>query len=106
MNRENSNQPEKEPSADTRDKPALTERILTRFKNIRIVAYAIVAGTLLIGFSTLFEAVSKLLAAIPAAERNVATYDSKTEESAFQVARLIDDFSSRITDSAAKQNSF
>jgi hypothetical protein len=103
--REKSDQLEKEPSVDRRDKPALAEQILNRFKNIRIVAYAIVAGTLLVAFTTLFETVSKLRALIPV-ERNVANYDSKTEESAFQVARLIDDFFSRVTDSTANQSSF
>ena len=79
------------PSSETPDAPPLAERILNRLKNIRIVAYAIVLGTLLVGFTTLFEAFSKLIAAIPEKQRSVANYDLKTEESALQVARLIDE---------------
>src|SRR2546423_9705181 len=86
------------PSSETPDAPPLAERILNRLKNIRIVAYAIVLGTLLVGFTTLFEAFSKLIAAIPEKQRSVANYDLKTEESALQVARLIDDFFSRLAE--------
>jgi hypothetical protein len=93
------------PLGSSNAESTLTERILRRFQNTRIIAYAILVGTILIGLSKLFEAVSTMLAAIPA-RTEIASFDSRTEESAFQAARLIDDFFSRLVDSPANQSSF
>jgi hypothetical protein len=85
--------------------PTFTERVLTRFKNTKIVAYAILIGTVLIGLSKLVESTSKLLTAIPL-DQTISSYDARTEESLFEVAKLIDDFLSRLIDSQPNQMSF
>jgi len=76
-------------------KETLTERVLNRFKNIKIVAGVIVGASLIGWLGTLTDAILKLRSALPS-RATIATYDLRTEESAFQVARLVDDFFLRI----------
>jgi hypothetical protein len=87
--------------ADSDSKGTLVEKIKARLQNTKIIAYAIVIGSIIIGFSRFLEVSVRVLSAVIPA--NVASYDSRTEESAFQVVRAVDDFVIRLRESPEDQ---
>jgi hypothetical protein len=104
MKNKHEQKPTTKTPTDSDSKVTLAEKLKARLQNTKIIAYAIVIGSIIIGLSRFLEVSTRLLSAVIPA--NIASYDSRTEESAFQVARAIDDFVIRLGESPEDQRTF